>query len=391
MNTDLEKLSEQLDALTLGQRAWFWLCPGVETLPLVLLAPFRSDPLVIALRERVKGARIPAGASPMLGLCVVGEDGVFRFASTSMTEETLGQLAAWVRDNAEAHPALRRLYGAQMLLVDEHMNVQLTISDPAAWEGVEPTMVPGSIAETIQTVHTLALGERAWFWATDCGPGREPFLLVEPIVDGARVRDLNRRVEGALLRSPERGATVRGVIACGRDGRLSVSTQASERKARTVFKAIGAQHRLLRWMLRPRALPEDDLFATAAVLADLQDHDLGWFFFALRPREGELVLLDTEKGSLKAQMKAAGVNPSQGTVGRFRVRGERVELAVEDNDPTLLPSIARWIAQSQHRHAALRRLVGARFVVLDENDDVVARVESERAWASLSTMERANV
>lgn len=382
MSADLETLSVQLQSLTLGQRAWFWICPDIEDLPFLLLAPFRGDPLAIELQKRISGARVPADAAPVIGLCAVGEDGVFRFAAPTASKPSLIALAGWVKDNADVYPAFRRLYGARMLLVDERMNVELTIDGPDLWEGVEPTIVPGSIQDTIQTIHTLVPGEQAWFWATNRGPGGRPFLLIEPVRDGAKVRDLNRRVEGALRRSPALGTTVRGVIACGSDGILSVRTHSNERRANTVFRALGKPHRFLRWMLRPRGVPGDDLSATVRVLSGLQTKDRGFFFASLRPKEGEIVLFDTDKAGLKSQMKAASLTPAQGTVGRFRTREGGLDLAIHAEDPTLLPTVVCWVAQQQHQHTEIRRLIGSHLLVLDEEDNVTARVDGTRAWAS---------
>ncbi|MCB9741203.1 MAG: hypothetical protein H6741_16590 [Alphaproteobacteria bacterium] len=369
-------LSAQLSGLAAGERAWFMFCEGVEDLDALQLAPLREDPHLHALKERLEGRIGPHGVRPIFGLCQVGEDGVFDFGAEDIGLSELARIAAWAKGAAAERPALRRLHGARALVLSRDYKVEYVFDKPELWEGLLPPAAPGTLSDAHEAVQSLHPGAKAWFWATDKGPGEAPMLLVEPVTEGSTLQDLNRRVEGVLRRCAALGHTTRGLMVCEIDGSFTLETLTEAPAHQRVLRAVSKADRRLRLLLRAPEPPPENLERSVALLETLSEAQ-PLFFLVVAHKRGETSfhLAETHE-ELQAWRDQAEGQKLEHAAGALRLDGQQVELILEQPFAHLIPRLARWVAARYLDHVALVRLYQLRALVPDAPEPL----SQDEAW-----------
>ena len=154
-----------LDALTIGERAWFWLCPQAE--PRLLASAMGDDRDMARIRAAAR-AVCPEGAAWISGVMSVDQEGRFNLYSQSdlAGAPMLESLADWASAHHQEHPGLAALRGARLLRIDGEGHIQADAEQPSAWSELPHRVVPGSIAHAARRIRALADGEQYILWMT---------------------------------------------------------------------------------------------------------------------------------------------------------------------------------------------------------------------------------
>jgi len=372
-------LSEQLTALQAGQRAWFVFSEALGEADALQLAPLSDDPHAEHLTQRLAGHTTGHGVRPLFGLCQVGEDGVLDFGAEDIGEAELTRMATWAKAQATERPALQRLYGARGLVLTRRHEVEYVLDLPALWEGLLPPTAPGTLGESCDTLQSLVPGQKAWFWATDKGPGGQPMLLVEPIRKGETIQAIQRRVEGVVRRSEALGRITRGLLVCEVDGSLTLETVTPEAQHGRVLGALGKADRRLRWMRRPQDPPAEDLDQTASLLEGLTEDDMLHALLVAHPRGETTFHLARDPEGLSRWQGGAEDDRLEHATGALRLDGAQVELILAQPFRHVIPRLARWVACRYLDHVSVVRLYQMRVIT----PDAVEPLTQDEAWAFL--------
>ncbi|MFT5682109.1 MAG: hypothetical protein ACI8RZ_003027 [Myxococcota bacterium] len=379
----LRRTSQQLSDLAPGQRAWFWFCPQLASDPL-LIAPLDEDPGMKKLRATIARLEQPAGARPIFGLLSMGEDGQMDVGSPQLTRRHFAALAQWVSANAAAYPELGVLKDARARLLGPQFQVLKTLEDPSLWEGVGAVVVNGTNAAAAMVLSRLAVGQRAWFWATLDGPEHQPFLAVSEADSDPDVEDLNYQVRLLARRSGWVSKSLQGVIVRQADGSLLLHSSAKARRLQAVLTGLKQAHEETLPVLRqltntPLADDGPDLSAVSAALG--RDDALFWFH---RGSDGVTLVLAEDRAALRDATKATGLAGGESVKGHL-LRSPKgwLEFRASRDLDAFLPDLARWATAHAPRWPALRTLRGARLTVRDSEDNITARYRDESLWTEL--------
>jgi hypothetical protein len=377
-----QQLSDELASLHLGQRAWFWCCPGHADAPL-LLSPLQTDPRMEALQARTRGLSVSRFAPRAVGLAHVAENGAIQLGGAGFSEDMLPAIAQWVSDHVGDVPGLARLKGLRSVRLSDDGTVAERFSGAGLWEGVPDVPAPGTIGDTARRLARLRPGKQGWFWMVERGP-----LLVlgsqrnDP--EGAAFTE-TVRVLGRRFPAPGRQAS--GMLRAEEAGLFFTSTSPLD-DGHVILGALFRRHAALRPALTGarvvrldggRAIeataPLEDLSHTVASLEGLAPGGEQRFFSA---PDAPLLLAENDE-ALRAAVVARGLRG--GTRGRL-VDAGRGWLHFTTRAPAdgLIERLARWSGQHRAAWPSLQRLAGARATQLDGDRKPVSRYRNDDAW-----------
>lgn len=193
--------SAALDALPVGQRAWFWMSTDG---PRLLISPLSDDADGSRFRARLQVARQGNGGGASLG-------GVLKRVAAGLVLTTAEPIDAGPQIVSALLGAghARALEGARLLQMASGRFVGgLTVGQRA---GGGP-----DLSRQVAVLEALAGGERGLFWFTDAAADGAPLLLLE--TDKDALRDAAHRAGG-------RGRTLRGRVGASKAGWLEFRAQ----------------------------------------------------------------------------------------------------------------------------------------------------------------------
>ncbi len=399
----IDDVVESLRCLRAGHRAWFRFCPSLaEPHPPLLITPLRTDARMKRLKELAAAQPVPLGATLCMGIASMDAGGKLQLGSPALRPSMLATLAAWVRRNVTTHPDLARLKGTTFVTVSPAGRIVERHADPALWQDIPSPTIPGTIAETASRLSSLRPGRSAWFWMTDSGPDRQPFLSLgsarrDPSGEAfaQRIRDLRRRI-------PSPGTATRGVLQVLEDGTVALTTRDSIDDALPILHTLHQTHGALLPRLRTARLvqivgeelvraarlevagPVADLSRQAELLASLGEESRVLFWFTDAGSDGQpVLLLETDPAALRAAAK-----PLRGTGASIRgrvvlTRRGWLEFRLKNAYAGLIPALAKWAAIHAGDWPALTRLRSARATQRDQDGAIVARERDDAAWDAL--------
>ena len=237
---------EGLEALSAGQRGWFWLCTeALSPTPMLLLEPLLTDPEMTVLMARVATATTLDGARPVMGLASVGADGRLSLGAPGLAREHLVRLAQWAALRLPSHPRLARLSNVSLHSLDASGVVQSIWRDPLLWEDFPPLKVRGTIAHSAHRLRQLKPGQEAWLWMTASGPARRPFLALGSVARDPDGFEFATQIAETRRRSPDPGRQVGGTLQITDEGEVLISTTASLKNTRRIITALLSDNELL--------------------------------------------------------------------------------------------------------------------------------------------------
>lgn len=384
-----------------GQRAWFWFSPDVPRAGASLMMASLDDADGLENLIGWRDARaLPDGTLQSLGAVMVGNDGVVRLVSRVTRERMLAALALWVRRHVETFPSLALLSGARLVTLGEDGEVYDELERASFWTGVPYLPMPGTMAHTARELAALEPGAGAWFWMTDRGPGRAPFLLISPTEDDPKARAFRGQVVRLRARSEEAGRQIIGTLRRTR-GRLVLTADMDVAEGwQGCLQALQQAHPEIPLLqdavfmaTQDGALvpPPDppaalDLSRHGALLEGFGADSRLLYWFASDRGDGQPVLLvEDDKAALK---KAASGYPEASKT----VRGQLAhnpkgwpEFRAHSAAPGFVAALAGFVSAHAAQQPALLRLSGSRFVAKDAEGTIIDRQKDSAAWAALAS------
>lgn len=364
-----------LEALTIGQRAWFWLCQDAE--PRLLATSVGEDRDMSQIQAAAEAIR-PSRAPWISG--VMSLDGEGRLNLYSQDEQADGRalqgLAEWAAEHHAEHPGLAALRGARLLRVDASGRIRAEAPQPVAWEELPERVVPGSVADAARKLLVMGEGEQRILWM--CGSPAHIIVARTPV-------DLRPAVDAFCRRHEDASPPVQGLLR-REGGTLGLFSQAAPAEIAAVLPAIlslDPELALLAraWQIQLRddgrigqiqTPPPDEL---ADRLAALKPGDRALFWF--HPKVG--LDLDADKDAL--QQRTA--EHAGGARGQLRVHSEGwIELQLGRPAPGFLAVLIGWVNANLARRPELARLRRARVSVRDRVGETIERQRDDRAWSA---------
>ena len=209
----LVRCSQILGQLKAGSRAWFWLC---SEMPIdktrLLVTPFSKDPLGERLQKQVAELGTSGDVLASTGVVDIGIDGIYRFGSLHARLSHLVSLAEWVKQHVEKHPNLAVLKNAELVSVSGQGKVTESFRSDRIWNLIPQRIVKGSIGHMANRLEAIPPNQEGWFWMTDRGPGRLPFLLVYPCFKDPDCEIFMREYNELSMQSESPGFQQRGIL-----------------------------------------------------------------------------------------------------------------------------------------------------------------------------------
>ena len=141
MTTLTEKTAQQLAALPVNHRVWFWFC--AEATPPLLVEPMGPADAPRRLKAVADTVR-PADADQKVGVGAIGEDGRMRLTGTHLNTAVLTALSAWVQACHADHPGLAVLADTMLLTLRPDGSIDETLTDDALWTGIQRPAAPAA-------------------------------------------------------------------------------------------------------------------------------------------------------------------------------------------------------------------------------------------------------
>ena len=211
-----------LDGRMPGERMWFWMSNQVrgDMVPL-LLQPVAWDPNRDRLDEQIRQLEADGAGDGVTGFAYAAEDGRFQFVSCELHGALMTELADWVRQRQDAHPALARLAHARFVLVQAGQVVEV-IEAPGTWSGIVAPAAAGTLAAAAEALTALAPEASLWLWLTAQAP-EGGFVALAPVTGDEDGAGFQAQVSGFYRRFPEsyRDAATATVTRLG-DGGLHI-------------------------------------------------------------------------------------------------------------------------------------------------------------------------
>jgi hypothetical protein len=388
-----EQVAETLAMLWPGDRFWYWVSERNSVPPVLVSAD--SDPLLIRLNDLVKSIGVRGAVSQGVGL--VAQDGTLQLIGSDVTEKMLRMLAGWTRAHVEAHPMLGRLANTELVLSGERGRVLKIHRVPEQWQGVGAAVVAGSLKASAQALSSLKAGENAWFWLTRSGPGKAPFLFIEPMEDEIPFDGSLRRLR---KRFPDSTDRVFGAVRRAMSGRLVFTTSIRTLDAfADVMEALATQEGFLELtgatLLRleggqvaevigagaaPLSPIDEHIGEQAAFLDTLSARDGGLFWLAGIGTEQPVLVLAPDRDNLKRVAQGIrAVHPAPGEPVRGRLEKHPsgwLLFSAKKAAPGFLEAVASWF----HRDERLAGLSHARFKAVDADGQLLDRQRDDSLW-----------
>ena len=367
---ELQAAAQALARLRVGERAWFTFDPEEEDFPLRLAS------LSVGGAQRL---RAPHSSTRAVGFVSVGDDEILRFFSTQEATALLPTLARWVRQEFLRHPELTRLCGAEVVQTDARGVVVGRYAQADLWAGVPRRVVtPGSVEAANEALSALSVGEEAWFWLTDAGPGGRALLATAPRGTDPSGRRFARHVRELHRRCSPGACTAQGIARQAVGGLVLAATRASPGWSAVVTALEERAPVLVTARLMERAgaqlRPVGVDLSRASELLEAQEDQTLWFWF-----DDQELLLETSEDELRTRVKAQG---ERGTGVRGQLRRSaagHLELRLRAEVPDLLERLGAWAGQHVRRWPALRSLAYTRMRVRGQDREFV----NDAAWAAL--------
>ena len=140
MIASTQQTAQALGALSVNERAWFWLCADAE--PALLILP-ASDPAGVGALRKAASAVPRSGSAPQFaGVAAITGSGQLRLCGQRLSRAGLEGLATWVGRNIAAHPGLARARKAALICTDAKGAVAQTHEDDSLWPEPPPAREP---------------------------------------------------------------------------------------------------------------------------------------------------------------------------------------------------------------------------------------------------------
>lgn len=367
-----------LDALRPGDRGWFWFCATAPLTERFVLTTFGDDPRMSQMLKLT--APLGVGEQTHTGMVQVDDAGRLRLATDDAEPFLLEALAAYALALHEEHPSLRRLRGTSVIEVLTSGLTVFRLEDDALWAELPAAVVPGTMAETAQTIATLVPEEQAWFWLSGRGVGGQPFLSMIPTKSDPDGALFSARIGALRRRMTEPGKELRGVAQRLPSGRLLFTTTEPSKLWRPFLAAVLRTH--------VTRHPELQALSTAAVsmMTDGKLGDLHSFLdvaqtineikqvvkgeparFWLTPEgvDGQAhLIVRQDKGALRREaFVLAGNGPV--LTGKLTAENKKFIFSSANALPDAGPdaTLSAWVTANIDANPGLRRLSRADFLV----------------------------
>lgn len=388
-------LADTLQALSAGDRCWFWLCTTAPGTPL-MVERFSDPEGMDRLVEQASAARLPPGASSSTGMMAVADDGALQFGGPALDHEALAALAGWVKANLSDFPALARLSGARFHQLSPAGRAVATHEAPALWDGIRRPAVAGSLPAAAEALGALEAGQPAWIWMTE--GAHAPVVVALPVAEDPSAEQLSGLILSGRSRAGGAGPGLRGTVQRLQGGGLLViSSDPLDRVGAKLSDWLGAlgEVRLVqtsgdeivdsrRLGAAPAGAP--DLSAEARALAAVADGTPQWFWFTSASGAGApRLLLGDSPAALKPRALEVG---STGVTVRGQLVAARwgLEVRCRKAPGDFLRMLAGWVSDNHARCPALLGLVDARMTIRDRDNQIVARHKDTNTWADLRAL-----
>lgn len=398
MTASIQSVCEQLERWRPGHRAWFWLCPSLDnTAPILLIRSLTADANMDKLCADVAGMGSVDGPS-FVGLASADEQGRLSFGGPGLSRRELGRLSEWVKHNVDDHPALARLKNAEFVHIDGDGVIAARAVEPALWQGVPDVAVSGTLSVYAQRLQKLKVGMNFWYWMTDSGPGKKPFLFVAQQRKDPSGERFAEQVGLLCRRSSALGQTHKGVLRQTDDGALLFSSQASSSRGVSILQSLIDAHPAEFAVLNGASVVRtssgkfvDQQTVAAETGPDLSrqsqllealDGDAPVFFWLTDAADSgaPMLVLETNKDALKAGAQAVGGkgNTLRGQLKRHKTGW--IELRSSKTMPDVIAVLARFVHAHRSAWPVLDQLKGARMTQRDRAGEIISRQRNDAVW-----------
>ncbi len=385
-----------LETLSVGDRFWYWLCVAVEDGHPMLLAQPMSAQGKAALEQYGRQIPIVRGGIPIIGLGNVADAGHIQLSSPLASAETLSALSAWVRAEVQEHAGLARLKNAQFINIINRV-VQAVHQDPALWEGVPDTIVPGSLDETIMRLQKVPPERSYWFCLAESGPGDKPFLNLQSHRRDPEGTAFAENLQQMRRKASRSGTEVRGILRKSKQGSLVFATPDALEGGLAIMNRLAAGNDVLKDLLDQallmssmgsrvvlfQASPRLDLSEQSTVLNGLKDQGDQSYFWMYEAENTTHLQLFSDRDTFRALSQTIKVT-GKNIKGRVVVsRSGWLEFRTRSPYPNFVDQLIHWATEHHAQWPALRRLHDARMTQRDKENNILDRQKNSEAWSQL--------
>ena len=383
---------------------WFWMCTEQDDdASLIVLQPVSKDNELSTLWAQAS-AQVPEGARQQIGIASLTEQGIASFGGEALEVSDLTRLASWVEKNHDAHPGLARLRDAELVLLEGDAIIS-NIAIPILWRNVPQLPVPGSLDEAAHRLKKLRVDHNFWFWMTDSGPNKRPFLVLDRQHRDPKGHRFAERIQLQRRRSPVQGSSFEGVLRVGPDGELIFTTNTDAAAGRAILESLltAEPERFSALANSTVAQTKDgqvvdilpagestatlDLSKQCSLLENLGTKGPVWFWLTSADESGSpLLLLAYERDNLQDKAKQAGGDGSTLRGELQRSKAGWIEIRSRQFWPEGLSVLAQWIEQHHQRWPALRLLKNARMTQRDRAGELLNRHKEDAVWDSIPAL-----